>query len=52
MWPCESHPELRARVGDELIKLSGLDHATGDQRRDALNRGEEEEADPLGLASF
>jgi hypothetical protein len=40
------------RVGDELIELSGVDHAAGDERRDALDRREEDEADALGFASF
>ena len=43
---------MRDRVGDELVELLGLDHAAGDQRRDALDRGEEDEADALGLAAF
>jgi hypothetical protein len=43
---------MRCRVGDQLIELSGLDHAAGHQRRDALDRGEEDEAYALGLAGF
>lgn len=32
------------RVGDQLVELFRLDHAPGDQRRDALDRGKENEA--------
>jgi hypothetical protein len=43
---------MRCRVGDKLIELPGLDHAAGHQRRDALDRGEEDEAYALRLAGF
>jgi hypothetical protein len=41
---------MRDRLRDELVELRGRDHAAGDQRRDALDRGEEDEADAVGLA--
>jgi hypothetical protein len=43
---------MRDRVGDELVELLSMDHATGDQRRDALDRREQDEADALGLTGF
>jgi hypothetical protein len=43
---------MRDRVGYELVKPLGLDHATGDERRDALDRGEQDQADALGLAAL
>ena len=43
---------MRDRVGDEPVDLLGLHHAAGDQRRDALDRGEQDETDALGLAGL
>jgi hypothetical protein len=43
---------VRDGVGDELVELLGVDYASRDEHRDSLDRGEQDEADALGLAGF
>lgn len=42
--------EERDRVRDELVGLPGVNAAGGDERGDALDGGEDQQANPVGVA--
>jgi hypothetical protein len=40
------------RIGQQLVERLGPNHAAGDERRDTLDRREQNQADALGAALF